>query len=247
MSAVYNILDTFDTITLGEMDKVKLMDRMDSKYMFTMQMLPQLLDNCKAHYFVTDIGGKKYSSYETLYFDTNDYKLYTQHHSGKLNRYKIRKRTYVESALTFLEVKFKDNKGRTTKDRIKLKTNELDAKAIAFIEKETPLKAQDLKPSVQINYTRITLVNKALNERITIDLNLTISKDTYSRSFNNVVIAEIKQNKQSYSEFTHLMRENRIKEGAMSKYCFGISNLVGEVKKNNFKEKNLRVLKLNNV
>ncbi|MDZ4665151.1 MAG: polyphosphate polymerase domain-containing protein [Bacteroidota bacterium] len=245
MSQIISILNTLDTITLGEMDKVKLMNRMDSKYMFTMQMLPQLLDNCRAHYVVTDIGGNKCSNYETLYYDTNDYKLYTQHHAGKLNRYKIRKRTYVESAVSFLEIKFNDNKGRTTKNRIKLTGNNMDASAIAFIEKETPLKAKDLKPSVQINYTRITLVSKALTERITIDLKLTIGKDTFTRTFNNVVIAEVKQNKTNHSEFTHLMREYRIKEGAISKYCFGISNLVEEVKKNNFKEKNLRILKLN--
>ncbi|MBK7309219.1 MAG: polyphosphate polymerase domain-containing protein [Sphingobacteriaceae bacterium] len=247
MSQIITILNTFDTITLGEMDKVKLMDRMDSKYMFAMQTLPAILENCRAHYFVTDISGNKYSSYETLYYDTNDYRLYTQHHAGKLNRYKIRKRTYVESALTFLEVKFKDNKGRTTKDRIKLKGNDIDANAIAFIEKETPLKAKDLKPSVQINYTRITLVSKALTERITIDLNLTIGKNDLKRTFTNVVIAEVKQNKTNHSEFTHLMREHRIKQGAMSKYCFGISNLVEEVKKNNFKEKNTRILKLNHL
>ena len=45
MSQIITILNTFDTITLGEMDKVKLMDRMDSKYMFAMQTLPAILEN----------------------------------------------------------------------------------------------------------------------------------------------------------------------------------------------------------
>jgi hypothetical protein len=227
------------------MDAVKLMDRMDSKYMFTMQTLPQILNDCKEHYRVVEINGQRYSSYETLYYDTEDYRLYNQHHSGKLNRYKVRKRTYVESNLSFLEVKFKDNKGRTTKDRVKLKTNTIDGNAIEFLEKETPLKAKDLKPSVNITYSRITLVHKGLSERITIDVNLTVSKDAHSRKFHNLVIAEVKQNKSSNSEFTHLMREFRIKEGSMSKYCIGVSNLVEEVKKNNFKEKNNKIIKLN--
>jgi hypothetical protein len=227
------------------MDAVKLMDRMDSKYMFTMQTLPQILNGCKEHYRVVEINGQRYSSYETLYYDTEDYRLYNQHHSGKLNRYKVRKRTYVESNLSFLEVKFKDNKGRTTKDRVKLKTNTIDGNAIEFLEKETPLKAKDLKPSVNITYSRITLVHKGLSERITIDVNLTVSKDAHSRKFHNLVIAEVKQNKSSNSEFTHLMREFRIKEGSMSKYCIGVSNLVEEVKKNNFKEKNNKIIKLN--
>lgn len=247
MTFINDILKHLDPITLKEMDSVKLMDRMDSKYMFTTQSLPEILHICKDHYRIVEISGLRYSSYETQYYDTENYRLYNQHHAGKLNRYKIRKRTYVESNLSFLEVKFKDNKGRTTKNRVKLKANSLDQNAIDFIEKETPLKVSDLKPSVNIFYNRITLVHKGLSERITIDVNLTVNKDTYSRTFHNLVIAEVKQNKSSNSEFTHLMRELRIKEGAMSKYCLGVSNLVEEVKKNNFKENNKKVSKLNNV
>jgi hypothetical protein len=219
MSHIYSILNTFEPITLEEMDKVKLMDRMDSKYMFTLQTLPQLLEACKAHYYVVNINNQRYSSYETIYFDTSDFSLYNQHHSGKLNRYKVRKRRYVESDLSFLEVKFKDNKGRTTKTRVKLKNNTIDEKAREFVEKETPLKVGDLKPSVKIDYNRITLVHKNLSERITIDINLSVSRDTFTRTFHNLVIAEVKQNKAAHSEFTHLMRELRIKEGSMSKYC----------------------------
>lgn len=229
------------------MDKVKLMDRMDSKYMFSIDRLPKLLLDCKEHYFVVNIKGKRSSAYDTQYFDTQDYRLYNHHHSGKLNRYKVRQRTYIESDLSFLEVKFKDNKGRTTKDRVKLKTGSIDEKAKDFLEKETPLKLDDLKPSVKIFYNRITMVHKGLSERITIDINLTVSKDGTSREFSNLVIAEVKQNKASASEFTKLMRELRVKQGGMSKYCIGVSNLVDVVKKNNFKEKNNKINKLNKI
>lgn len=247
MLSTVDILKHYEPISLEEMDQVKLMDRMDSKFMFNIQSLPFVLNKCKDHYRVVKIEGSLYSSYETLYYDTENYGLYNQHHSGKLNRYKIRMRTYKESNLSFLEIKFKDNKGRTTKDRIRLKTNTIDHDAIEFIERETPLKIKDLKPSVSIYYNRITLVHKGLSERITIDLNLKISKDTNSRTFHNLVIAEVKQNKASDSEFIHLMRELRIKEGALSKYCLGVSNLVDSVKKNNFKENNNKVFKLNKI
>lgn len=245
MTDINDILDSFDPITLEEMDKVKLMDRMDSKYMFNINRLAKLLLDCKENYFVVSINGKRSSAYDTQYFDTKDYRLYNHHHSGKLNRYKIRQRTYIESNLSFLEVKFKDNKGRTTKDRIKLKAGSIDDKAQNFLEKETPLKFNDLQPSVKIFYNRITLVHRGLSERITIDINLTISKDGRSRQFHNLVIAEVKQNKTAASEFTNLMRELRVKQGGMSKYCIGVSNLVDVVKKNNFKEKNSKINKLN--
>lgn len=220
---------------------------MDSKYMFDLKRLPKLLTDCKEHYFVVSINGKRSSAYDTQYFDTEDYRLYNHHHSGKLNRYKIRQRTYIESDLSFLEVKFKDNKGRTTKDRVKLKTGTIDEKAKDFLEKETPLKLAELQPSVKIFYNRITLVHKSLTERITIDVNLTVSKDGSSREFHNLIIAEVKQNKAASSEFTHMMRELRVKQGGMSKYCIGVSNLVEAVKKNNFKEKNNKINKLNKI
>ena len=237
-------LAAFRPISLKEMESVKLMNRMDSKYMFHIKDLPEILASCGSHYSVVVIKNKNYSTYQTLYYDTIDYTLYNQHHSGKLNRYKIRTRTYLESELQYLEIKFKSNKGRTTKNRIKITGTGLNTLAAEFIEKETALKAELLKPSVQIGYNRITLVNKNYPERITIDVNLSISKDSVTRSFGNLVIAEVKQDKLTNSTFTELMKAARIKEGAMSKYCIGVSNLVDSVKKNNFKENNYKIKKL---
>ena len=96
----------FDPITLKEMDGVKLMDRTDTKFTFNISNLPSILEAAKAHYRILDIEGNRISRYKTLYFDTDDFNLYNEHHCGKLNRYKIRHRTYVESNLGFLEVKF---------------------------------------------------------------------------------------------------------------------------------------------
>ena len=240
---ILNVLKQMTPITLSEMESVKLMNRVDSKYMFNSQALITILNGCINDYSVVLIENKTYSTYSTLYYDTRSYDLYHQHHSGKLNRYKIRKRTYVESNLHYLEIKFKSNKGRTTKNRIKLKTNTIN-EAAAFIENETNIKVDQLIPSVEIAYNRITLVNKNYPERITIDVNLTLTKDTVNRSFPNLIIAEVKQDKLAKSKFVELMNKLRIKEGAVSKYCLGVSNLVNEVKKNNFKENNQRINKL---
>ena len=46
--------------------------------------------------------------------------LYHDHHNGKLNRYKVRRRRYIDTDTEFLEVKLKNNKKRTIKSRIKL-------------------------------------------------------------------------------------------------------------------------------
>lgn len=39
--------------------------------------------------------------------------FYHDHHNGKLNRFKIRQREYMDTKTSFLEVKFKNNQRRT--------------------------------------------------------------------------------------------------------------------------------------
>lgn len=243
-SSIAELLSQFKPIELSEMERVKLLNRIDSKYMFSIHLLPEILSECKKEYSVVNINGKRYSSYKTLYYDTPQFDLYNQHHSGKLNRYKIRKRTYVESDLSFLEIKFKSNKGRTDKNRIKVKDNVFDDEAATFLQNITSMSINDLKPNVLIEYNRITLVNNTYPERITIDLNLTFSYQDQKRSFNNLVIAEVKQDKLAQSVFVDLMKAHRIKEGAVSKYCMAVSQLIKSVKNNNFKEKNRKIEKI---
>ncbi|MBK7667231.1 MAG: VTC domain-containing protein [Sphingobacteriaceae bacterium] len=119
MKSVADILNSFESITLAEMDKAKLMDRTDTKFTFSEENLKKVLTEVKSDYKILEIENCRMSTYQTLYYDTSDLSLYLKHHNGKLNRYKIRHRTYVESKLGFLEVKFKNNKGRTIKVRIK--------------------------------------------------------------------------------------------------------------------------------
>ncbi len=50
-------------------------------------------------------------------------------------------------------------------------------------------------------------------------------------------IIEIKQNKRSYSSLGIILRDLRVKQVGISKYCLGISQLFSEVKKNRYKQK----------
>ena len=239
MKELHNILNTFDTIGLEEMDSVKLMDRMDTKYSFSLVQLPLVLEKLNKDYFVLNISENKLPGYKTLYFDTPSFELYHKHHSGALNRYKIRYRNYVESNLAFLEVKFKNNKGRTIKDRIKYKHNpeELDERSGEFIQKKTPYTIQSLKPVIWINYNRITLVDKQLKERVTIDVNLEFNHQQAHHKMENLVIAEVKQVGKLNSKITHVLKEQHIRQTSLSKYCMGMTYIYPQLKKNNFKQK----------
>ena len=246
---VLHSLNQFDPITLEEMDGVKLMDRTDTKFTFNIKDLPSILEEAKTYYKILNVEGNRISRYKTLYFDTQDFDLYNEHHSGKLNRYKIRHRTYVESNLGFLEVKFKNNKGRTLKTRIKeVEVPELNTgKAFEFLKKMLPFDPLILLPRIWINYSRITLVNKTSAERLTLDLNLEFEKNGKKQILDQLVIAEVKQDSKVASPFINIMRNKHIRQGSISKYCFGIASSYSEVKKNNFKQKLSNVKKIINL
>lgn len=238
------ILAEFSPITLKEMDNVKLMDRTDTKYVFTFQQLPLFLEQLKNDYRILAVEGNRISRYESLYFDTKNFDLYHCHHRRKPSRFKIRFRKYVESNLHFFEVKFKNNKGRTIKSRVKQKGIDGSIKDAAelLLNDKTPLESSNLEPKIWVNYSRITFVNKFSPERVTIDIELTFKNNEQSKIIHNLVIAEVKQDKALSSAFVKLMKKYHVREGSISKYCYGVISLFGKIKHNNFKP-NLNLLK----
>ena len=221
------------------MDDVKLMDRTDTKFVFSSTQLPFLLEQIKNDYSVLDVNGNKVSRYESLYFDTHNFDMFYNHHRGKLNRFKIRFRKYVESDLSFFEVKFKSNKGRTIKDRVKQKqiNGLIEDKAELLLNEKTKLLSTNLEAKLWVNYSRITLVNKTSPERVTIDIDLNFKNDKQNTIIQNLVIAEVKQDKAASSAFIKLMKKQHIREGSISKYCYGVISLFEKIKYNNFKPK----------
>lgn len=240
------LINTFESITLEEMDSVKLMNRTDTKFLFHINQLSEILKQITNNYSVLRINKFPISTYRTLYFDTADLILYNQHHNGKLNRYKVRYRNYVESNIAFLEIKQKSNKGRTIKTRIPIDSSDWKKNDVAkiFLLKKLPFSPDILQPAIWVNYNRITLVNKKSAERITIDLNLSFEKEHLKKSFTNLVIAEVKQDSKISSEFLSIMKKHHIREGSISKYCLGVANLIPNQKTNNFKTKIIQIHKL---
>ena len=141
MASLEESLGKFQPVSLSEMDKVKLMRRTETKYVFDATMLPEVLDGLAGTYRVLEIEGVRRNPYNTVYFDTDNLKFYTEHHNGKLNRQKIRIRTYVNSAISFIEIKTKNNKGRMIKKRVKKEdaTSNLSEKACEFIRKHVDI------------------------------------------------------------------------------------------------------------
>ena len=247
MTDFHDRLFRFSPIYLEEMGSVKLMNRTDSKYLLHIDQLGAVLDAAVTDFKTLEIKGQRIMGYESLYFDTPDHSMYILHHNQKLNRYKVRIRQYLDSKEFFLEVKFKNNKGRTTKKRISVSGNDAihEPASLEFIERLSPYSPSVIEPKLNTKFERITLVNAVKKERITIDINPTFHNNKANIKIPYLVIVEVKHEINSEEDgFGQLLREQRIFKKRISKYCLGTNLLYPEKKHNRFKPKILYLKKL---
>ena len=110
---IQTALSAFLPVSLEEMSGIRLMNRTDTKFVTSLDKLSLILQFAVTDYRVQEVEGTRNIAYRTVYLDTSGRDMYMAHQNGHRVREKIRVRTYVSSGLTFLEVKNKDNKGRT--------------------------------------------------------------------------------------------------------------------------------------
>jgi hypothetical protein len=223
------------------------MNRVDTKFIFTFAELIEFLPELQKYYDILDIDGLRLPRYESDYFDSDAMDFYIDHHRQKINRFKVRFRKYVESNLSFLEVKHKV-KGRTDKRRIMVEdlSKHISKEQQDFIQK-TGIEQNNLHYVLTNSFQRITLVGKQRVERLTFDINLEFSGNNTVKQLNQLVIAELKQERLSrQSPFYKIMKRRLIRPYRLSKYCIGVIELYGKsnVKYNRFKKKLLRINKL---
>ena len=249
--AAYEHLNNLDvwrrmaTTTLDQMRRVKLMNRIDTKYVLSEDVLPCLLDEAAdAGYRVQLIDGVRACRYDTLYYDTAPRDMYLAHHNRILTRQKIRTRRYVESGVTFLEIKNKSNRGRTRKKRIEIAPECFDnishAEGVGpFFAEHARYACEVLSPALSTRFVRITLVNDNLTERLTIDLDLHYRDMRSGResTIERMAIVELKQDGRRASAIKDILRRMRIMPLKVSKYCLGTTLTVEGIRRNRFKEK----------
>lgn len=236
------------TITLDDMRDVKLMNRIDTKYVLSeAEVLDMLRQAAECGYRVQIIDGVRACRYDTLYYDTLRRDMFRVHHNQQLTRQKIRTRLYVETAQAFLEIKNKTNRGRTKKRRIVISQSELRgfnsgdrvSETVAFYNENARYAIDAVSPALATRFTRITLVNPELTERLTIDLGLSY-EDVRSRriaTISGMAIVELKQDGNTISTMKRILRDMRIAPLKVSKYCLGTTLTVDSIKRNRFKLK----------
>ncbi len=236
---LYKKIKTFKKHALEDLNDANLMNRVDTKFVINKAHLHSFLDVLEKNYSVLSINGREIFDYQNQYFDTEDMAFYNSHHNGKLNRYKVRLRHYVDSQLKFLEVKFKNNKKRTIKSRINLAN--ADEKSINhFISKQLGDEKINLETSQISGYRRIAFANIEAAERITVDFNIWYQSVNTQEiiKLKNVCVIEVKQFKKNIRTcLFSLAKKLGYSSVSFSKYCIGCALLYSNtVKTNRFKK-----------
>jgi hypothetical protein len=246
---ILETLSRFRPISLKETGSIKLMDRTDVKYQCRLNQLPHILEKALPDFRVLENKESRLPQYKTVYLDTKDHRMYLDHHNGKLNRYKIRIRNYINSNEFFLEIKTKNNHEKTEKKRIPI-TPERDFhqdEYSRFIFEHSPFDPETLEPVLSTSFNRMTLVHLQNHERVTIDVFPSWSDGRRMAKLSNLVIIEVKSAHAATSTgFGYLLREERVQPYRISKYCTGMVLLYPELKHNRFKAKLLHLNKLDN-
>ena len=242
------------TIPLERMKGVKLMNRVDRKFVTCVTKLDRLLKAAlRCGYLAQEVGDGVVAEYDTIYLDTHSLDNYLTHHNGHLTRQKVRVRKYLDNGETFLEIKNKSNDGRTRKKRISIPQENIASPfeapgAAKFLEGRLLYIQDDYSPSLRTTFKRITLVNPEMTERITIDTGLRFENLRNGRRFDmdGLMIVELKQDGTKISTMRSLLAREGIRRMGFSKYCIGTAVTSEGLKQNRFKEKIIYTKKLIN-
>lgn len=199
----------------------KLLERNDTKFLVPSSLATWILARVIGDYKIVHRRGSPISPYRTDYYDTTDLRCFFDHVHGKHPRFKVRIRRYLDGKC-FFEVKTKQSCGSTRKYRLR-RTNADMAMSIHerdLVRTKTGLDVSDLRRSVGVNYLRLTLVSPNTDERVTVDLNVTLRVGAQQICFPNVAIFEAKQRAlDAKTPIVRALASHGIRPSGASKYC----------------------------
>lgn len=240
-------LERFNRIDLDGLTNTLLLNRWDSKCWFHAEQLCEILTAIAPHYHLLWVGDRGIQNYRTTYYDTSKDTYYLDHHNRRARRTKVRKREYIGSHLSFLEVKQRTNKGRTQKRRMEIPncSEHMPEPERAFLKESIEQVPAELETSIQNSFERITLVHTHLPERCTIDIDLSFSRGAHQSALKNLAVIELKHGRRGIrSELVQVLKERHIPFIGFSKYCIGRALLEPSLKQNRLKASLLKIQKL---
>ena len=200
----------------------------------------KILKGLSEEYNVLEINGQRLMNYQTTYFDTTANRMYLKHHNQRVNRHKVRKRNYASTGSSFLEIKLKNNKKRTIKNRVAchFNTSGFTSDETEFIYGITGMRASTLNFTVANEFQRFTLVHKNNLERCTVDINPRFFNRENEIKLDGLVILELKRGRNlKSSPVVKLLKKYGIRQRGMSKHCTARALLEPDLKQNRFKQR----------
>jgi hypothetical protein len=169
-------------------ERASLQTRVDRKYLLPVADAAALLRELRPVARVLQIDALRSFGYESVYFDTPDLACYRLAAHKRPTRYKVRTRTYLDSGQCWLEVKTRDRRGRTVKQRLAYDVRHravLTADGAQFVRESligtvaTGREPADLRPTLVTRYRRSTLLVPADDSRLTVDTDLVCLTDEH--------------------------------------------------------------------
>ncbi len=184
---------------------------------------------------VLEIKGTRSFGYQSVYFDTPSLQAYFDAARGRPRRCKIRTRTYIDSGICSLEVKTRDGRDQTVKQRLPYPLahqSNLTPEAHSFVGgiEGVTLDHRALIPVLTTRYRRSTLLiasslGNPSNSRLTIDTDLGwVTPDGRQTELSGYALLETKTLGKP-SEADRLLWARYTRPLKISKYCTGLAAL----------------------
>jgi hypothetical protein len=229
-------LEPFRKVGLEDFGDRRFSERMDRKFPVALSRIPSLIDGLADEYDLVMPGNNRVSTIASYYFDTPDYAYFRAHHRGRAHRHKVRFRVYADTDTTFLEVKKKNAKGRTMKERIESNPSDrrLSAPLQKFLADSGVSESSRIRPVLEISYKRLSFISKDRKERFSVDFAVEYNNGVLSGDYGALAVIEVKQDHLATTPVVKKLRDLRITESSLSKYCLSLCQLHPELKANRF-------------
>ncbi|GIH08218.1 VTC domain-containing protein [Rhizocola hellebori] len=226
------VIDRLHPIGLDELNRrASLFTRLDRKYLLPVSELGLLLSALADRVQVLQIGPRREFAYQSSYFDSSELSCYLDSAHRRRHRFKVRVRSYLDSGLSFLEVKTRGPRGDTVKDRVAYHgTGGFDDDARQYAEAVLAghgirRRLTGFQPVLTTRYSRTTLFVPATASRVTVDtaIEWTLPGGP-TVAAPETVFVETKSNSATH-EVDRLLWSHRHRPCSVSKYGTGLAAL----------------------
>jgi hypothetical protein len=213
-------------------DRAALYTRVDRKYVVPLEALPPLLEHLTPYAQALDIEGERIFRYRSVYFDTPQLASYHCAAFRRRRRFKVRTRTYLDSAECWLEVKISGARGSITKHRLPYHPQDFDTvhpgrdfvdDALAR-ESFGPDTRTALDPVLTTEYIRATLLLPGTASRVTIDTALAWQYANSMLRLPGLAVVETKTT-MAATPVDRMLWQRGMRPVRISKYATGLAAL----------------------